>query len=309
MGHRQDAYQAGAYLNDQLQHLIPGLLRKQYAEIPFDRLCPVTSEVDPGARTFKYDLWDVTGEFDLITDYSADLPTAGVKRGEIINDVYLFGGAFEYTQDEILAAAKTNTNLEQEKANAVKLAYRQRANTTCLFGRLGTTLRGMFNHPAVDTVTVTGSADDGWFDSPDITPQQMLDLLNFGVTAVQQGSNQVESVNSLAMPYTDWRTASTTCRSETDSITVLDLFLKQNPSITSVMAINELDPAKSQGYLTAKQMVFYNKSPEKIHFHETLPLTMLPPQARNLAFKVPGMAKFGGFVPKYPKSMIYIRKG
>lgn len=310
MSHRMDdAYQSGAFLTDQLQHIIPGVLRKPYPEIVYSRICPVSFEVNPGATSIKRTLWDRTGSFDLIADAADDLPRSGVKVGEIVNEIREFGGSFDYTQGELLAAKMANVNLTTEKADAVRDAYERRNNLTCLFGRAGTGLKGMLNHPAIDRVVVTGNNSDAWFNDPNTTPQQMLDLLNFGVTQMRLNSKQVEQPNAVLMGESDYRIVSTTCRSSTSDTTVLDLFQKMNPGITSVEPINELDPANSNGNLTARRMLFYRKDPTKGKFHIPLPLTFLPPQPRNLKFVVPSMSKLGGFIPEFPLAFLYIQDG
>lgn len=306
---RTDAIANGAFLDQELRHVLARTYDRPYADIPYKNIIPVSTEVDPGATEFKYDIWDRVGDFDLIGDMADDLPTSDVKRGEVVNEVRAFGGSFVYTDDEILHAQMAKKPLDQKKADACTEAYERRANLTALFGRAGTSLRGLLNHPAVDVTTVTGNASDGWFDAASVTPQQMLDLLNFGVTAVTNNSRMVEKCTDVLMPYSDWRTASTTCRSSTDSTTVLELFMKMNPQIKSVTPINELDPANSSGILSAKRMVFYSKDPEKVEFHITMPLTFKPPQPKNLSWKVPAWAKFGGTIVPFPKSMLYVVKG
>lgn len=309
MSHRLDNYNEGAFLADQLQHIIPGVLRKPYADIVYPKICPVSFEVNPGATSIKRTIWDRTGNFDLIADSADDLPRSGVRVGEIVNEIREFGGAFDYSQSELLSAKMAGVSLTSERADAVRDAYERRNNITCLFGRAGTGLRGMLNHPAIDRVVVTGSASDAWFNDASTTPQQMLDLLNFGVTQMRLNSKQVETPNAVLMGESDHRIVSTTCRSSTDNVTVLELFLKMNPGITSVEPINELDPANSGGNLTARRMLFYRKDPTKGKFHIPLPLTFLPPQPKNLKFIVPSMSKIGGFIPDYPLAYLYIEDG
>jgi hypothetical protein len=309
MSHRQDNYNEGAFLADQLQHIIPGVLRKPYAEIVYPRICPVSFEVNPGATSIKRTIWDRTGNYDLISDAADDLPRSGVKVGEIVNEIREFGGAFDYTQSELLAAKMAGVALTPERADAVRDAYERRNNTTCLFGRAGTGLRGMLNHPAIDRVVVTGNSSDAWFNDPNTTPQQMLDLLNFGVTQMRLNSKQIENPNTVLMGESDHRIVSTTSRSSTDNTSVLELFMKQNPGITSVEPINELDPANSGGNLSARRMLFYRKDPTKGKFHIPLPLTFLPPQPKNLKFIVPSMSKIGGFIPDFPLAFLYIEDG
>jgi hypothetical protein len=199
--------------------------------------------------------------------------------------------------------------LTSERADAVRDAYERRNNITCLFGRAGTGLRGMLNHPAIDRVVVTGNSSDAWFNDPNTTPQQMLDLLNYGVTQMRLNSKQIENPNTVLMGESDHRIVSTTCRSSTDNTSVLELFLRQNPGITSVEPINELDPANSGGNLSARRMLFYRKDPTKGKFHIPLPLTFLPPQPKNLKFIVPSMSKLGGFIPEFPLAFLYIEDG
>jgi hypothetical protein len=309
MSHRLDNYNEGAFLADQLQHIIPGVLRKPYAEIVYPRICPVSFEVDPGATSIKRTIWDRTGNYDLISDAADDLPVSGVKVGEIVNETREFGGSFQYTQSELLSAKMAGVALTSERADAVRDAYERRNNITCLFGRAGTGLRGMLNHPAIDRVVVTGNSSDAWFNDPNTTPQQMLDLLNFGVTQMRVNSKQIENPNTVLMGESDHRIVSTTCRSSTDNTSVLELFMKQNPGITSVEPINELDPANSGGNLSARRMLFYRKDPVKGKFHITLPLTFLPPQPKNLKFIVPSMSKLGGFIPEFPLAFLYIEDG
>lgn len=310
MSHRMDdAYQSGAFLADQLQHMIPGVLRKPYADVVYSRICPVSFEVNPGATSIKRSIWDRTGNFDLIADSADDLPRSGVKVGEIVNEIREFGGAFDYSQSELLSAKMAGVSLTTERADAVRDAYERRNNLTCLFGRAGTGLRGMLNHPAIDRVVVTGSSSDAWFNDASTTPQQMLDLLNFGVTQMRVNSKQVETPNTLLMGESDHRIVSTTCRSTTDNTTVLELFMKMNPGITSVEPINELDPANSGGNLSARRMLFYRKDPTKGKFHIPLPLTFLPPQPKNLKFIVPSMSKIGGFIPDFPLAFLYVEDG
>jgi hypothetical protein len=310
MSHRMDnAYESGAFLADQLQHIIPGVLRKPYAEIVYPRICPVSFEVNPGATSIKRTIWDRTGNYDLISDAADDLPRSGVKVGEIVNEIREFGGGFDYTQSELLSAKMAGVALTTERADAVRDAYERRNNITCLFGRAGTGLRGMLNHPAIDRVVVTGNSNDAWFNDSGTTPQQMLDLLNFGVTQMRVNSKQIESPNAVLMSESDHRIVSTTCRSSTDNTTVLELFMKMNPGIVSVEPINELDPANSGGNLTARRMLFYRKDPTKGKFHIPLPLTFLPPQPKNLKFIVPSMSKLGGFIPEFPLAFLYIEDG
>lgn len=309
MTYRMDNATPGVFLQRQLEHILPRVFEKQYAEIPYSRVLPVSNEVPEGAETYKYDIYDAVGEFDLIADYGDDLPTSDVKRGEITNTIRGFGGSFKYTTDEIRKAQFANVSLEQRRADAVREAYERRANRTALFGYTGTGIKGFFNHPVVDKIVVTGNANDGWFDSSAATPDTMLAILNEGITYQVNASKMIEKPDTMLLPYSVYRKISITPRSTTSDTTVLEYFLRTNPYITQIEPINELDPANSGGALSAPRIVIYKRDPGKLQFHVPMPLKFHPPQPKNLAFSVPAEARFAGVALYYPKSVTYVDKG
>lgn len=310
MAFRNDAQAAaGAFLENELRYSLPKAYEKQYPELCYSRIIPIANDVPEGADTYKYDLWDRVGDFDLIADGSDDLPTSDVKRGEVVNNIRQFGGGFKYTTDEIRKAQMSGVSLEQRRVDAVRRAYEERAHRTALFGYPGTGLKGFFNHPAVDRLVVSGTATDGWFDAASITPDQMVALLNEGVTYQGNLSGMLEVPDTLLLPYTDYRRIVTTRLGTNSDTTVLEFFLKTNGAIKNVEPINELEPGKSFGSLTAKRMVVYKRDPEKVEFKISMPLTFLPPQPINLAFRVPAEAKFAGIAAYFPKSITYVDKG
>lgn len=306
---RMDNASPGVFLQRELEHILPKVFEKKYAEIPYSRILPVSNEVPEGADTYKYEIYDAVGEFDLVSDYGGDLPTSDLKRGEITQNIRNFAGSFTYTTEEIRKAQFAKVSLEQRKADAVRDSYERRANRVGLFGYAGTGLKGFFNHPIVDKVVVTGSANDGWFDGSAITADQMLAILNEGITYQVNASKMIERPDTMLLPYSVYRKISVTPRSSTSDTTVLEYFLRTNPYITQVEPINELDPANSGGALSTPRIVIYKRDPDKLQFHVPMPLKFHPPQPKNLAWSVPAEAKFAGVALYYPKSVTYVDKG
>jgi hypothetical protein len=307
MAIRMDNAAPGIFLQRELEHILPKVFEKKYAEIPYSRILPVSNEVPEGADTYKYDIYDAVGEFDLVSDYANDLPTSDVKRGEITQNIRNFAGSFTYSTEEIRKAQFAKVSLEQRKADSVRDSYERRINQTALFGYPGTGLRGFFNHPIVDKIVVTGSANDSWFDGSAITPDQMLAILNEGITYQVNASKMVERPDTMLLPYSVYRKVSVTPRSTTSDTTVLEYFLRTNPYITQVEPINELDPAN--GPLTTPRIVVYKRDPDKLQFHVPMPLKFHPPQPKSLAWTVPAEAKIAGVALYYPKSVTYVDKG
>jgi hypothetical protein len=290
--------EAGLFLERQLEFIRPQVFEVTYADIKYPTLLPVTSEAGPGAQTFTYRIMDSTGEFKLIADAADDLPRADISQIERTINIRSFGGSFGYTVQELRAAQMATIALEQRRATAVRRAYEEKVESVAMFGESSVGLVGFFNNATVDVV-----AADKWFDTS--TAQEMLELLNYGVSAIINASNMKEQPDTILLAYEDYNKISTTRNSDSSDVTVLEYFLRTNPYIRNVEPINQLDAGNS--VLNTNRMVVYKRDPEKVQLHIPQPLELFPPQQRGLEFIVPAHARVGGVALYYPKSVIYVQ--
>ena len=290
--------EAGLFLERQLEFIRPQVFEVQYADIKYPTVLPVTSEAGPGAQTFTYRIMDATGEFRLIADAADDLPRADISQTEKSINIRSFVGSFGYTVQELRAAQMANIALEQRRAAAVRRAYEEKVESLAFFGESTVGLAGFFNNSTVDVV-----AADKWFSNA--TAQEMLELLNYGVTAIINASKMKEQPDTILMAWEDYNKVSTTRNSDSSDVTVLEYFLRTNPYIRNVEPINELDADNS--VLNTNRMVVYKRDPEKVQLHIPQPLELFPPQQRGLEFIVPAHARVGGVALYYPKSVIYVQ--
>jgi hypothetical protein len=294
--------EAGLFLERQLEFIRPQVFEVQYADIKYPTILPVTSEAGPGAQTFTYRIMDSTGEFKLIADAADDLPRADISQTEKSINIRSFGGSFGYTVQELRAAQMANIALEQRRAAAVRRAYEEKVEEVAMFGESTVALAGFFNNATVDVV-----ATDKWFTgttATGTTAQDMLELLNYGVSAIISASQMKEQPDTILMAYEDYNKVSTTRNSDSSDVTVLEYFLRTNPFIRNIEPINQLD--SSNGSLSSNRMVVYKRDPQKVQLHIPQPLELFPPQQRGLEFIVPAHARVGGVSLYYPKSVIYI---
>jgi hypothetical protein len=291
---------AGLFLERQLEYIRPQVFEIAYADIKYPTILPVTSEAGPGAQTFTYRIMDATGEFKLISDAADDLPRADISQVEKSINIRSIGGSFGYTVQELRAAQMANIALEQRRASAVRRAYEEKVEDIALFGEASVGLKGFFNNDTVDVV-----AADKWFTDSGTTAQEMLDLLNYGVTAIINASKMKEQPDTILMAWEDYREISTRRNSDSSDVTVLEYFLRTNPYIRSIEPINQLDAGNSD--LNTNRMVVYKRDPEKVQLHIPQPLELFPPQQRGLEFIVPAHARVGGVAVYYPKSVIYVQ--
>ena len=292
--------EAGLFLERQLEYIRPQIFEVAYADIKYPTLLPVTSEAGQGAQTFTYRIMDSTGEFKLLADAADDLPRSDISQVEKSINIRSFGGSFGYTVQELRAAQMANIALEQRRASAVRRAYEEKVEALAMFGEASVGLAGFFNNSTVDVITA-----DKWFTTVSGTSQEMLELLNYGVTAIINGSNMKEQPDTILMAYEDYNKISTTRNSDSSDVTVLEYFLRTNPYIRNVEPINQLD--KDNSVLTTNRMVVYKRDPEKVQLHIPQPLELFPPQQRGLEFVVPAHARVGGVALYYPKSVIYVQ--
>lgn len=245
--------EAGLFLERQLEYIRPQVFEVEYADIKYATILPVTSEAGPGAQTFTYRIMDATGDFKLISDAADDLPRADVSQTEKSINIRSFGGSFGYTVQELRAAQMANVALEQRRAAAVRRAYEEKVEEIAMFGESSVGLVGFFNNPTVDVVSA-----DKWFTgatATGTTAQDMLDLLNEGVTAIINGSNMKEQPDTILMAWEDYNRISITRNSDSSDMTVMEYFLRTNPFIRNIEPINELDSDKSS--LSKNCMVIY----------------------------------------------------
>jgi hypothetical protein len=293
--------EAGLFLERQLEYIRPQIFEVAYADIKYPTLLPVTSEAGQGAQTFTYRIMDSTGEFKLIADAADDLPRSDISQVEKSINIRSFGGSFGYTVQELRAAQMANIALEQRRASAVRRAYEEKVENVAMFGESTVGLAGFFNNSTVDVI-----AADKWFTTTASgTSQEMLELLNYGVSAIINASNMKEQPDTILLAYEDYNKISTTRNSDSSDVTVLEYFLRTNPYIRNVEPINQLD--KDNSVLNTNRMVVYKRDPEKVQLHIPQPLELFPPQQRGLEFIVPAHARVGGVALYYPKSVIYVQ--
>lgn len=292
--------EAGLFLERQLEYIRPQVFEVTYSDIKYPSILPVTSEAGPGAQTFTYRIMDATGEFRLIADAADDLPRADISQVEKSINIRSFGGSFGYTVQELRAAQMASIPLEQRRATAVRRAYEEKVENLAMFGESSVGLAGFFNNSTVDVV-----AADKWFSTAGVTSQEMIDLLNYGVTAIVNASKMKEEPDTILLAYEDYRVVSTQRFSDSSDLTVLEYFLRTNPYIRNIEPINQLDADNS--VLNTNRMVVYKRDPQKVQLHIPQPLELFPPQQRGLEFIVPAHARVGGVAIYYPKSVIYVQ--
>ena len=299
---RLDDY--GFFLARELEHILPKIFEVEYADIKYDMVLPINSEVSRGKDSYTYRIYDGSGSMRRIGSQAKDLPRADIVRKEVTHKVESYGASFGYTVQELRAAEENpGTQLEQRRGNVVRRVYEEQMQKLAYFGEPGSGLKGFFNNDQVDKLV-----PDKWFDTVGITADEILELLNESVTRIVDNSNMKEVPDTILLPYSAYRKISTMKLGTVSDTTVLQFFLKTNEVITDIEPINELTASKSGGFLSKDRMITYARNSDKLEMHLPQPLEFFAPQLQGLEYTVPAHARHGGVALYYPKSVMVTEK-
>jgi hypothetical protein len=164
-------------------------------------------------------------------------------------------------------------------------------------------LPGFLNNANVPILAPGGAFYGDWLN-PARTPQQILDDLHFISALVWENTKNTRSANTLLLPTTRFTKLATRRMSDQDSTPILQAFVKNDPYIKNVDQWSRLNTADSLG--TGPRACAYSRDGTVVDLVIPLEFTQLPPQAQNLAFKVPCHSRIGGVCIKYPLGLLYV---
>lgn len=289
----------GIWLSRELETIETRVFEKKYADIMYPMVLPVdTSTVDNASDLYTYRMYDRVGKFKVIQDRAADLPRVDVFRKETSMKVISIAASYGYTVQETRAARRTGFTLQDQRVSAVRRAYEEKVNEIAFYGDSTSGIEGFFNNSNVDKLNVTQT----WISST-ATSDEMLKVLNASVSYMVKNTNMVERPNTMLMAYEDYNILSTTPRSSTSDTTVLQYFLNNDPYITQIIPMNELNDF---GGANKNRIVMYDRDPEKVRLHIPQVLEFFPPEREILEYVVGAHARVMGASIYYPKSVLYV---
>jgi len=276
----------------QLDYVKARAYNRKYVELKGNLLVPVATDVPEWAETVSVKSWDTVGIAKIISNYADDLPRADVRAVERAVRVQTLGDSYGYNVNELRASQAAGTGLDVSKGLAARRAIEQKLNRIVLRGDTDFGMFGLLNHPNVALVTRTGTA----WTLGTTTGDMILADLNALYTAIINQSNGLHEPNFLALPPTQRAIASSRVVSGTMGVTALEFFLRQHPNIR-VEGVYEM---KGAGTGATDVAFMYERTEENLWHDLVMPFRQLPPQARNLEFVIPCMARSAGVSVQYP---------
>lgn len=272
-----------------------------YPELRARSILPVSNDGGAWTETIKYNQFDKVGAAKIIADMARDFPRVDVKGKEFRKPVKPLGASYGYNFFEVEAAAHTGKSLEQMRSDAARRAILFEENRIALFGDADYDLSGFLTNPDIPSNLVPADGIGATTTWSTKNPDQIIRDFNKTVNDIVSTTNGVEIPNTVLLPVEQFTYLASTPRSSTSDTTILEYLRQNNPFITDISWLFELN-APGFGF-TGDIMVAYNRNPNKLVMEVPMDITMFPPQELGLEFLIHVASLTGGTHVYYPKSI------
>lgn len=304
MGQRLDARET-AILARQLEYVKTRTYDIKYPAFGARRFLPVSNEVPNGAESITYRQWDQYGMAKVVANAADDLPLVDVVAREFTSRIKSLGDAYQYSIQDLRAAAQSGQPLDVMRAGAARRAIESAIDEVAAFGLPEAGMAGFLNNTNVPIVAPdTGGWAAAIAADAIVGPREVLADLNKLVNSIITATKNVHQPDTLLLDTASFALLASTPVGDNAERTILRVFLETNPYIRNVDQWHKLDTADTAG--TGPRIVAYARNPEVMELEIPQEFEQFPPQARNLAFLVPCHARIGGVVIRYPLAIAYM---
>lgn len=269
-------------------------------------LIPVDSTVGAGAESIVYQQYDMTGIAKVIANYADDLPRADVKGKEFVAKIKSVGNSYGYSLQEIRAAQFAGKPLQQRKADAAMRAQLEKWNHIAFYGEAENGLPGWLTNANIPSAAAPNDGASSATTFASKTPTQILRDLNDLVNGIVTLTKGAEQPDTLVLPIEQYTLIATTVFGTASDTTILEMFLKNSPYITSVEKAHELSAASLAAAgitdFTGDIAIAYNRSPDAFTFEMPQYFEQFQAEQRGLEFVVPCHSRVAGVLVYYPLS-------
>lgn len=278
----------------------------QYAPTMFREVFAgnINTSVPLGATQISTPQWDQFGVFKPISNGSNDLPNIDVKQSETLNKIYPFGAQISYTVFDLARAAFSNQPLDTKKQEAARKAWERQLDAICAVGDSETGVKGITNHASIQAVTTDAAGTWAAKIAAATEYKVIADLAKMYKAIVSTTKGNVQP-DTLVLDVDHYALLATSPWSAANSsnVTILDFFLKSNPTIKRVLQWAQLDLADA-GSDGPRVVMFANQ--EDVCQPIVNEMTMLAPQIEGLGINIPMYGRCAGVVATQPKGIAYM---
>lgn len=306
-----------AVLSRALEDVAIKAIETKYPELKARELLPLKQDVDPGADSVTVQEFDEAGMAEIIANFADDLPQSDGIASEYPSPVKSLGTSYFYSKQDMRRAALARRSgmqarLPDDRARRADKYIERAVDDVAAFGRAKFRLPGFLNHPNVSVITPSAPAsgtDPSWLGG-DKTGTEVLADMRRMPSVLNTTSKGVFMANTLVLPIAQYNFVAETPLNPTrdNQQTILQAFLegqaKLDFGIRRVVPWYKLDRANAAG--DGPRAVAYHMSDDNLELIIPMEATPSPPQATNLAWKVPVESRIGGCLIYQPLSVLYM---
>lgn len=303
------------FFTRQLETIRAGDYNVLYPENKLYNMLPKGSDGDELTEDITHRIFDRVGIAKMGGgDYAEDFPAVDIYGKEETVHVKNCQDSYHYTNTEIKRAAKVGIALDSRRALAARQMIDNQLETVSKTGDTNTNLKGLFNQTGVTEYVVPKGATAVigvyYTDWTHKTADEILADMNGVLSAVQEGTNGVESPDHLALSLGRYNLIKNKRIStgDSDGKTVLTYFKEQNPDVM-LDWIAGLDTAAvtNAAYDGNQLMVAWKNSADKLVMDLPVPFDQMETMRDGLVYIVPCRARTAGVTVFYPKSICYAK--
>lgn len=190
------------YLSQQLEQVQAKSYETPHAALPFmeGAVIPIESDIDPGAESWSYYIYDGRGQAKWVTSYASDeMPVVDVDAVKVLKEPAGFMLGYTLNKQEMRAAAFGKLDLARRRVNQANLGHREFGELVAAFGDTGRGIDGFLNHVNTPELapTVDGAGETRWdLKDPFFIATDFANML----VAVHNNTAGIRKPNALLLP-------------------------------------------------------------------------------------------------------------
>jgi hypothetical protein len=267
---RMDAPTVGAFQRE-LEYKESQVIQRLRPEYPAanGKLFQIDEQNLSWAESTSFTTIDGVGMFELGRGQATNLPYVEMVGEQFYQGTYSYRNGYYFSEKEVAATLHRGMPIEEQKILLVQQSYIETMNKLLLFGDRQTGLPGFFNHPSwLRSVALYK------LDGSTMNANNVLAVLNAGVQGGKKATNKIIKYDTLLLPENRYDFLMSQFRmNDFQEKSVLRYFLENNPSITDIQPMAELEDAGPNGEAVA---IFYKRDPSYFKARVTDPFRPRP---------------------------------
>ncbi len=297
------------FLERELTQLRLKIFTVEYAPSVARTFAPKATDIAASAETYAFKVYRPTGVAELIAYKSGQIPRVDLTADEVLGKVRPVGAAYGWDLNELREAARLGLQLSEVKAKTARDAIERGVDQLLAVGSLADAsgnlpdvgLNGITNNSLVVSSGIL--AGTYWLNPTPLDPDLILKDLNTLATTISNNSSNVFSADSILLPLKHYNYVQQTPWSALTGDSILTVFKRNNPQITTVAPWYKLDTA---GATSAPRAISYQKDPMVLEAVIPQEFEQMPPEMRGFEFVINCSARCGGIKVYQPLGMKYM---